>query len=165
MELLTTSEAARLLGTSRQHVVNLCDRGRLEHVTVGTHRRIPRVALDAFVLGPPTSAPLRREQELSLWLHSAVAGHLVADPERILGVARRNLARLSRLHPGAEPYLEAWRRAIDQGPNAVLGLLTSPKPNAVELRQNSPFAGVLTEVERQRVIASFRGHAGARIGT
>ena len=165
MDILTTSQAARFLGTSRQHVVNLCEAGRLDHVTVGTHRRIPRLALDAFLLDPPTAGTRRREQLLSLWLHHAVAGHLVRDPERVLERARRNLGKLSRLHPAARPYLEAWRNAIDEGPNAVLALLTSPKPQAIELRQNSPFAGVLSEAERRRVIAAVRTHAGGAAGT
>ena len=39
---------------------------------------------------------------------------------------------------------------------AVLDVLTSRDELAVELRQNSPFAGVLTEAERQAALASFR---------
>ena len=39
--LLRTGDAARLLGVSRQHVVNLCDRGEIACVFVGSHRRIP----------------------------------------------------------------------------------------------------------------------------
>ena len=157
--MLTTGQAAGILGTSRQHVVDLCETGRLGHVRVGTHRRIPRLALDALLVSPPTTGLGRPEQLLSLWLHHAVAGRLVRDPERVLERARRNLNLLSRLHPAAQPYLEAWRNAIDDGPDAVLALLTSPKPGAVELRQNSPFAGVLPEAERRRVIAAFREHS------
>ena len=39
-ELLTTGEAASMLNSSRQHVVDLCDRGDLSYTTVGTHRRV-----------------------------------------------------------------------------------------------------------------------------
>ena len=38
--LLTTGEVAKLLGTSRQQVVNLCERGDLPFVMVGKHRRV-----------------------------------------------------------------------------------------------------------------------------
>jgi hypothetical protein len=38
---------------------------------------------------------------------------------------------------------------------AVLDALTSRVPHAVELRQNSPFAGVLPETERRAVLAAF----------
>ncbi|MGH3525053.1 MAG: helix-turn-helix domain-containing protein, partial [Mycobacterium sp.] len=37
--LLKTGEVAQLLGVSRQHVANLCDRGEIACVYVGTHRR------------------------------------------------------------------------------------------------------------------------------
>ncbi len=37
---LTTVEASRLLGVSRQFLVNLLDKGELTHHMVGTHRRI-----------------------------------------------------------------------------------------------------------------------------
>ena len=38
---------------------------------------------------------------------------------------------------------------------AVLDALTSRTSHAVELRQNSPFAGVLSETERRDVLAAF----------
>jgi len=45
--------------------------------------------------------------------------------------------------------------ALDAGTEAVLEVLTSRAPEAVELRQNSPFAGVLSEAERRAVLAAF----------
>ena len=45
--MLRTGEAARRLGVSRQHVVDLCNQGRLPYITVGAHRRIPEEALNA----------------------------------------------------------------------------------------------------------------------
>jgi hypothetical protein len=42
--------------------------------------------------------------------------------------------------------------------DAVLDVLTSRSGMAVELRQNSPFAGVLTQRDRARVLAAFREH-------
>ena len=44
---------------------------------------------------------------------------------------------------------------LDDGVEAVLDVLTSRSPQAVELRQNSPFAGVLPEAERRAVLATF----------
>lgn len=37
-------------------------------------------------------------------------------------------------------------------------MLTSQRPAALELRQNSPFAGVISEEVRSRVLASFVRH-------
>jgi excisionase family DNA binding protein len=49
--LLSTGEAAGLLGVSRQHVVDLCDRGDRIFVRVGSHRRVPRFELDRLLAG------------------------------------------------------------------------------------------------------------------
>lgn len=162
--LLSTGEAATLLGSSRQHVVDLCESGQLPYLRIGKHRRIERHIIDAFLLQPAFRPDLRREQLASLWLHRAVAGHLVQDPANVLARARANLALLAREHPSASPWLDAWRHAFDAGPEAVLQVLTSPAESAAELRQNSPFAGVLDPDERRRVLDAFRQQWAGRVG-
>jgi len=151
-ELLATGEVAALLRSSRQHVVDLCERGLLPYVRVGTHRRVWRADVEA-VLRPE----LTRDQLKALWLHRAVAGQLVMDPATVLSKARVNLDRLRRIHPDgmAAVWLDRWRTVLEGGAEAVLDVLTSRTPNAVELRQNSPFAGVLSEAERRAVLAAF----------
>ncbi|WP_239346162.1 helix-turn-helix domain-containing protein [Frankia sp. Cj5] len=47
--LLTTTEAADLLGVSRTTVYELLNAGQLESVRIGRARRIPRAALVAYV--------------------------------------------------------------------------------------------------------------------
>ena len=47
-KLLTTGEAARKLGTSRQHMGNLIERGELENVQIHSHRRIRAKDLEAY---------------------------------------------------------------------------------------------------------------------
>lgn len=157
-ELLTTGQAAALLGFSRQHVVDLCGRGRLPCVIVGSHRRIPRSAVERLAFGNADHPQLTRDQERSLWLHHAVAGKLVRDPEGVLARARAALARLMATHAGdrSMPWLTQWRVVLDQGAITVLDVLTSREESAIELRQNSPFAGTLTEPERRTVLAAFR---------
>jgi excisionase family DNA binding protein len=153
-DLLTTGQVARLLGTSRQQVVNLCERGDLPFVKVGKHRRVERGQVEAL-LQPPQK--LTRDQCKSLWLHQAVAGNLVTDPDLVLGKARENLDRLLRQHRStmAEVWLRRWQEKINQGPGVVLKALTSEDPESVELRQNSPFAGVLPQPQRQKILEAF----------
>jgi hypothetical protein len=55
----------------------------------------------------------------------------------------------------AAVWLDRWQDTLDDRVEAVLDALTSREPRAVELRQNSPFAGVLTETERRAVLAAF----------
>jgi excisionase family DNA binding protein len=155
-DLIPTGEAARLLGCSRQHVVDLCDEGKLPVVRKGgSHRYIRRSDVLAL-LGPS----LTRDQERSRWLHGAIVGHLVAEPDLVLTRARENLDRFSRVHAGtmAERWLDRWRLTLNSGLDQVLTVLVSDAPDAAELRQNSPFTGILSEEERTRVLDSFRKH-------
>jgi excisionase family DNA binding protein len=151
-ELLTTGEAAVLLGSSRQHVVDLCERGLLPYVKAGTHRRLRRADVETML-----RPELTRDQLKALWLHRAVAGRLVTDPDGVLSKARANLDRLRQVHRDgmAAMWLDRWQATLDDGVEAVLDALTSRAPYAVELRQNSPFAGVLPETERWAVQRAF----------
>lgn len=155
-DLIRTGEAARLLGCSRQHVVDLCNRGKLPVAREGgTHRYVRR----SDVLGLITRLPTR-EQEQSRWLHAAVASHLVTEPDLVLSRARQNLDRFSTIHAGtmAQQWLSLWRSALESGPDQVLGVLVSDSPRAAEMRQNSPFTGILSADERRAVLESFRRH-------
>jgi excisionase family DNA binding protein len=156
--LLSTGEAARLLGSSRQHVVDLCTRGELPFVWVGRHRRVPTSAVDGLLERQPS--PLTRDQERSLWLHRALLARLVTDPDDVLGLARANVAWLLELHKTqtAARWLAEWKRILDSGVDEVADLLTSRSPLAVELRQNSPFAGALSQETRSKVLAAFVKH-------
>lgn len=49
----------------------------------------------------------------------------------------------------------SWQVVLDSEVEAVLDVLTSREAQAIELRQNSPFAGVLSESERLAVLAAF----------
>jgi excisionase family DNA binding protein len=155
-DLIRTGEAAELLGCSRQHVVDLCDEGKLPVIREGgSHRYVRRSDVLALTSRSPT-----RDQEQSRWLHGAIVGHLVADPDLVLTRARENLDRFSKVHTRtmAEHWLDLWRATLDSGPDHVLNVLISDTPQARELRQNSPFTGILSEQERRRVLDSFRRH-------
>lgn len=155
LDLLTTGQVARLLSCSRQHVVDLCTSGALSYVSVGTHRRIRRPDAEALRGGK-----LRREQEQSLWLHRAVAGRLATSCQSVTALARSNLRRLHAVHPSGQTgvWLTRWDEVLDAGPDAVFEALLSSAEWAVELRQNSPFAGVLSTEERHQILQSFREH-------
>lgn len=156
-DLLTTGQAARLLGSSRQHVVDLCARGQLPHTSTGTHRRVRRSDLEG--LASSGRAPeLTRDQRRSLWLHRAIAGRIAEDPERHIQTARRNLAVMTAAHPRgrAAVQLREWQKLLAGPIEAVLDALCSPAPESANLRQNTPFAGVLSDPERTAVLAAFR---------
>ena len=150
--LLTTGEAARILGTSRQHIVDLCSAGELPFTTVGKHRRIRREDLESL---RDSGVRMTRDQVRSLLLAYAVAGHVVADPESSLALARRNLERMrvTASRGAARVWFEEWSKLLDGPLTDLLRALTSHSVRSRELRQNSPFAGILAEDERRSVLA------------
>jgi excisionase family DNA binding protein len=153
-QLLTTGQAAGLLGSSRQHIVDLCQRGQLDYQTTGAHRRLRRADVEALAR---RRRGVTREELRSLWLNRAVAAQLAQDPERVLGLARENLARFRRIHEGrsAEQWLKRWEWILDQGPELAMETLTSTAPEAFDLRQNSPFPGALNDSQRHAVLDAF----------
>jgi len=165
-DLLTTGQVAILLGTTPRHVVNLCLRGELPYTMAGTHRRIRRT--DALSLAERPAAnnggPLTDDQLRSLWLHRAAAGHIASDPVGGLARARARVEELLEREPDGASWLHQWLRLIDRGPEAVMRAMTSIDPLARELRQNSPFVGLLPDDERRAILEAFHsvGPAPAR---
>jgi excisionase family DNA binding protein len=145
-----------LLGVSRQHVVDLCDRGDLPCTRTGSHRRVRRADVQRYL-----DPELTREQEKSLWLHRALLGPLMRDPQGVLEAARQNLRRWSGVHRSdgmSASYLGQWSQVLDDGVDDVVRVLTSMDDRSSELRQNSPFAGVLPDAERRQVLQAFGRH-------
>jgi hypothetical protein len=100
-DLIRTGDAAAILGSSRQHVVDLCNQGILSFERANKQRRVWRHEVEAFARLSGSNRDLNRDQRQSLWLHGAVAGHLVVDPGGVLGRAHTNLDRLRRTHPSS----------------------------------------------------------------
>lgn len=86
----------------------------------------------------------------SLAMHSQVAARLHAQPS-LLGIARANLERwLGRMDPDdpAIPAVLEWQQILDSlSLNELCELLVREDEEANRLRQNSPFAGVLSPAE------------------
>jgi excisionase family DNA binding protein len=153
-ELLTTGEAAKLLNSSRQHVVDLCERGELPFTTIGTHRRVRRGDVEAL---RTRTERLTRDQQRSLWLAYAVAGRIVADPARARRTARQNLQRMRESSRGqARRWLDEWEHLLAGPIDKLLEVLVSPSPKGRELRQNTPFAGVLDAAERAAMLEAWK---------
>lgn len=149
--LIRTGEAADILGVSRQHIVDLVDRGDLSSRGVGKHRRLDRAEVQQLARGG-----LSRDQRQSLWLHRAVAGRVAVDPDGTLSLARTNLNHMRRAHGSNIRWLGEWETLLGRGPDRVMRVLVAENEAAAELRQNSPFAGVLTDRQRSMALVAFR---------
>ena len=153
--MLTTGEAAEMLGVSRQHIVNLADRGEIDSTKVGAHRRIPLSEVERLQGGNG----LTPEREKSLRLHQALIGDLLENPDAVMNKVRENIARWlpqQRVDGMSAFYLREWERILDSGLDRILEALTATDEKSYELRENSPFAGVLSQERRAKVLKTLR---------
>lgn len=148
---VTQGFLAHAAGTS-QPTVAAYESGRKSPTLQTLCRLAGSVGLEVSVDFHP---PLTREERRSLFLHRAIARRVAEDPHGVLQRARSNLARMSGKHPGARPLLAEWRVLIERPLPDLIALLTDPAPRARELRHVTPFAGVLSAVERAAVYRAF----------
>jgi hypothetical protein len=96
--------------------------------------------------------------EVSLELGRCTAARLRQQPE-LLQLARENLTRWSLLNASAPALLRCyaeWREILDHPLEEICQLLSSETEEARRLRQNSPFAGVLSAREVWELKHRFR---------
>lgn len=98
--------------------------------------------------------PHDRIERRSLALHRAIAAKLREHPE-LLSVAADNIERWSRRGGRSQPYLETWREILGLPFSKLLELIEEDSPRMTELRQSTPFAGILDPRERWRIYDSF----------
>jgi hypothetical protein len=99
--------------------------------------------------------PHDRLERRSLALHQAVAAKLRERPE-LLSVAFENLDRWSRMESRSQPYWDSWRHILTRPLEEILIVISEDSPRMTELRQSSPFAGVLDPRERWHIYDAFK---------
>ena len=100
--------------------------------------------------------------QVSLELARLVAERLRWQPE-LVDFARANLTRWSQRNASAPSLLrcyDEWLQILSRPIEEICALLCSASDNAQRLRQNSPFAGVLSPTEVWEVKSRLR-HAPA----
>jgi len=100
--------------------------------------------------------------QVSLELGRRIAERLRRQPE-LIDFAHANLMRWSRQNALAPSLLRCyaeWQQILSQPVDEICTLLCSESDNAQRLRQNSPFAGVLTPKEVWEIKSRFR-HSSA----
>jgi hypothetical protein len=96
--------------------------------------------------------------DLSLELGLRTAARLRQQPQ-LLQLAHDNLARWSQQNADAPALLRCyaeWRELLDLPLEKICALLTSESEESQRLRQNSPFAGILSAREVWELKQNFR---------
>lgn len=130
------------------------DAGRghvLEPAMLAAQKRADRLPAGMLSDVDPDEDGHRQAQLRGLAYHRALARRLTA---RMVSDARQVLAGWEfdgRIDP---VYASAWRELLSRPVAEVRRQLGADTPNMADLRQNSPFAGMLSERERRAVLAS-----------
>jgi hypothetical protein len=100
---------------------------------------------------------------ISLEMGRRIASRLLEQPE-LLRVAHENLDRWSRLNAEAASLLRCyaeWPEILSRPLDEVCNLLSSNTEESQRLRQNSPFAGILSASEVWELKRKLRDAATA----
>ena len=101
------------------------------------------------------------QDAVSLALARRAAERLRASPE-LLALAHANLDRWARLNADTPSLLRCyaeWRSILARPLEEVCDLLCADTQQGQRLRQNSPFAGILSPAEVWEIKALIRRHA------
>jgi hypothetical protein len=118
--------------------------------------------LDATELNrytPPMTHEL--QDAVSLELARRVAARLRESPA-LLDIPRANLSRWSRQNANSPSLLRSyaeWQGILARSIDEICDLLCAETGDAQRLRQNSPFAGILSPAEVWAIKNEFRRHA------
>ena len=155
---MTQQELADAAGTS-QPTVAAYESGAKSP----TWRTVERIASSVGVVCyPAVVRPLTRDQRRSLYLHATIAKELTNRPTEVIAIARQNIDKMRSVNPHAWRLLDEWEQILRGMPIQIVARMLDPSEHARDLRQVTPFAGVLTPVQRADVYRSFRSAEAKR---
>jgi len=114
-----------------------------------------RVEIRLVPSGRGAAQRARRERR-SMAVAAATAAAVERDFDAARHLAEKNLNRSERVIGDnvAEEWIAEWRVMLDRGPKAVRRTLLDPTSHGHDMRQMTPFAGLLTDRERNAALAA-----------
>jgi len=147
----TVRELAENMGVAPSTVTRMEQSERDDRIQLGTLKR----ALSVMGRSPHVEiVNNRREERVTMELHRALANKLKNDPKAALEVVPKNIDRLrTRLtSPIGQKWVDRWVELVHSPVDHLIAGMLADTPEGRELRQNSPFAGALTQDERRAAI-------------
>lgn len=100
--------------------------------------------------------PFTRDQERSLALHVIIAEELRGRRNEVVDIAHRNIARMRARNPHASALLSEWEHILASSTQQIVCRMLDPSEHGRDLRQVTPFAGVLSPTKRTAFYRSFQ---------
>lgn len=123
-----------------------------------TWRTVERIARSVgLACYPVVCAALTRDQQRSLLLHAVVAKELRDRGPEVLKIAQRNIDRMRSVNPHAARLLDEWELILQAPIDRIVSRMLDPSDHGRDLRQVSPFGGVLTPAQRTAFYRSYEG--------
>lgn len=147
---VTDWEKSEELGTIQLNTIVRALDALGEQIVMGSRRRTPH---------NPQRMLERREERVSLELHRAVAKKMLDDPEAVLRVIPSNIDRLRQRIRGisAESCLDEWSELAQvRSLGGLVDMMLGTDQRSINMRQTSPFLGVLSQIERVGAIELAR---------
>ena len=98
---------------------------------------------------------LKREELRSLAYHHAICDLLTTDEDRVRERAKKNLRRMKKEHPHAARLINLWNAWLDLPLETLKRLILERSELATDMRQVTPFSGLLSAEERREILGKF----------
>lgn len=120
-----------------------------------SHAVVQQAVTTARKLRPEKS---RREERFPYELHVMLIPRLAEDSEAVRAVGRRNLELMKSqpMAPAARKWVDRWGEILGMPPTQMAKCMLEDSEVGRDLRQISPFAGVLDQGDRQIAMKKAR---------
>ena len=88
----------------------------------------------------------------SLRMHRIVAERFRQEPAEVIRLTLKKLERWHQQGVECEDF-EVWRNLLAGPSQEIVDALTASSEEAIRLRQSSPFAGLIPDEDRRRILA------------
>ena len=85
-------------------------------------------------------------------MHRIVVEHFQENPIKIIEFGLNNLQRWRKKGVSCDDF-EIWEEILRFSPQRLPEILSSTNEESIRLRQSSPFAGLVPEKSRQKILA------------
>ena len=99
---------------------------------------------------------MTREDLRSLAYHQAIVERLKKDPKSTIAKARKNLLLMKAKNPSARKLFRQWDEWLSFSLDNLISCCLDSSLLARDMRQVTPFAGLLSAQERLQVIKKFQ---------